>query len=277
MTNKEFAPAKVNLALHITGQRGDGYHFLDSLVVFAGVGDTLSVQDSDVLSLQIDGAFGEGLHAEKDNLVLRVARLMDISKAALWLEKDLPIASGIGGGSADAAAALRLLSRHFGQALPSEKDTLTLGADVPVCLRGTPVRMRGIGDILEHVPSLPPCFMVLVNPGVGVSTPAIFKSLTRRNNASMEMTDQFSTFAELIIWLRGQRNDMQAAAISIAPEIADVLVALEGVQGCALSRMSGSGATCFGLFETKEAAAQAEQHLREQHPDWWVQHAPVLS
>ena len=247
----EPAPAKLNLALHVTGRRADGYHLLDSLVCFADIGDRVTLTPGP-LSLTIDGPFAAGLAAEADNLCLRAARLAG-GQAALHLHKTLPVASGIGGGSADAAAVLRGLAR-MGHPLPERAERL--GADVPVCLMGLPARMQGIGERLTPLPALPPLHLVLVNPGLAVPTPAIFAQLDRRDGAPLPPIPAFLDAPALIGWLQGMRNDLQPPAIALAPVIAEVLQALDA-QGAQLARMSGSGATCFGLFPDAPRAAAA--------------------
>ena len=273
----EHAPAKVNLYLHLRGRRADGYHLLDSLAVFPAVGDRLTVSVGQGLSLRIDGPFGDGLSVEPDNLVLRAARALAQahgleSDAALRLEKHLPLASGIGGGSSDAAAALRLLSRLWGVAIPDGL-ALSLGADVPVCLTAPDPRlMAGIGEQLSPAPPMPDFWMVLVNPGVTVATGAVFAAVESRENPPGPLPPPLAGFDALTGWLSRQRNDLQPAATSICPAIAEVLAALGGAP---LARMSGSGATCFALHAREaDAEAQAER-LRRSRPDWWVVAAPV--
>lgn len=275
MPTDGFAPAKVNLALHVTGRRGDGYHLLDSLVVFAGVGDTVAAVRSDRLTLAIDGPQAARLPATDDNLVLRAARLMQVT-ASLTLTKVLPVAAGIGGGSADAAAALRVLAGLAGRSLPAADAVLALGADVPVCLAGRPARMQGVGQVLAPLPPLPPAWLVLANPGVAVPTPAVFAALDRRDNPPMDpVPRRMPDAAALAAHLATQRNDLQAAAVAIAPVIAETLAALADRPGCLLARMSGSGATCFGLFPREAEAANAAAHLARRCPDWWVAAAPM--
>jgi 4-diphosphocytidyl-2-C-methyl-D-erythritol kinase len=266
----EAAPAKVNLCLHVTGRRDDGYHLLDSLVVFApGAADRIIARPGP-LSLSIDGPFGAGLQADGDNLVLRAAGLMG-QGAALHLHKALPLASGIGGGSADAAATLRAVARLTGMPLPPAQDVLRLGADVPVCLAGRPARMRGIGEVLDPVGAVP-VHMVLVNPGVAVPTPAVFRALASRANPPLPHIPAFADAGAVLDWLTHTRNDLEPAAITVAPAIADVLTALRGA-GAALARMSGSGATCFGLWPDAEGAGRGAAMLARRHPGWWVQAA----
>jgi 4-diphosphocytidyl-2-C-methyl-D-erythritol kinase len=276
----DFAPAKVNLTLRVTGRRPDGYHLLDSLVVFAGVGDRLTVAPGEELSLAITGPFGAGLAAEPDNLVLRAARGLAaaagvVPRGAITLEKTLPVASGIGGGSADAAAALRLLAAFWGVSLPAgalAALALGLGADVPVCLARRPVRMAGIGEALTPVPALPPLGMVLVNPGVACATAAIFRARAAAGLGfsapdAVPPAGRFATPESLAAALGESGNDLEAPAITVAPAIAAVLAALRAQPGCLLARMSGSGATCFGLFPDAALASRAARVLPE--AGWW--------
>ncbi|WP_347312186.1 4-(cytidine 5'-diphospho)-2-C-methyl-D-erythritol kinase [Defluviimonas sp. SAOS-178_SWC] len=272
------APAKLNLALHVTGQRPDGYHLLDSFVVFADLGDRIRVEAAKALTLRITGPEAAGLSAGDDNLVRRAARAFGAGRgAAIALEKNLPVASGIGGGSADAAAALKALAQLWDVALPGDAAVLALGADVPVCLAGRPARMSGIGEALAPVPPLPDGLaVVLVNPRVSVATPAVFRALVRKDNAAMEaLPDRFADLGALADWLARQRNDLEPAAIATAPVIAKVLDKIAAT-GPVLTRMSGSGATSFGLFDTLGAATTAAARLAEEHPAWWVRAARVL-
>lgn len=275
MTATELARAKVNLALHVTGRRADGYHLLDSIVVFPDLGDRLEAEPAPGLSLSIDGPFGRDLDAGPANLVMRAASLFGPGQgAALRLTKSLPVASGIGGGSADAAAALRLLARLWGRPLPSASDVLGIGADLPVCLVGESCRMQGIGEALTPL-ALPPFAIVLVNPGVPVPTGAVFAGLASRDNPGMGDLPRCPDAATLFDWLARQRNDLEAPAVAIAPEIGRTLSALAALPACRLARMSGSGATCFGLFPTLPAALAAADALRVAEPEWWVAAAPV--
>ena len=273
----EFAPAKVNLALHVTGQRPDGYHLLDSLVVFAGIGDRVSVTSSDVLSLEVVGSDIDDVPRDGRNLILKAARLFDENRgASIVLEKNLPTASGIGGGSSDAAAALRALSDLWKLPLPGPKDVLRLGADLPVCMKPQPQRMQGIGEILHPVPGLPQMHMVLVNPRVGVATPSVFGRMDTKIHPPLEDIPAGLDTAGFVSWLAQQRNDLQAPAIAGLPVIQDVLDAISVTANCHLARMSGSGATCFGLYETTAQAVLAEASVRKAHPDWWVSSGPIL-
>jgi 4-diphosphocytidyl-2-C-methyl-D-erythritol kinase len=269
-----FAPAKVNLALHVTGRRDDGYHLLDSLVVFAAIGDQISASQSDTLSMTVSGPNADGVPTDASNLMMKAARLLDpVRAAALHLDKALPAASGIGGGSSDAAATLRALAKLWGVTEPAPQATLPLGADLPVCMAAAPTRMQGIGDVLTPVADLPPLHLVLVNPRMGVSTPDVFKRLKLRDNPGLDPIPE-SGFLD---WLTAQRNDLEAPAIEALPQIADGLSALRTTKGCLLARMSGSGATCFGLYETSAEAQVAATAFTAMHPHWWVGAGEVLS
>lgn len=266
------APAKINLSLHVTGQREDGYHLLDSLVAFTELGDEVLVQHSDTLSLNIIGPFSDGLTIGEDNLVLRAARAFGVDQGAkITLTKNLPVASGIGGGSADAAATLRALSRLWNVPLPPPNAIVSLGADVPVCMSADLSRMEGIGDEITRLGALPTLDIVLVNPGVAVPTATVFDGLESKSNAplSSPLPDPANTAAWLA-WLTDQRNDLEPPACAAFPVIKTVLEQLRARHGCTIARMSGSGATCFALFENAKAAQAAQDAIHADHPDWWV-------
>ncbi|MDG4649008.1 4-(cytidine 5'-diphospho)-2-C-methyl-D-erythritol kinase [Roseibacterium sp. SDUM158017] len=271
-----FAPAKVNLALHVTGRRDDGYHLLDSLVVFAGTGDWLDIAPAPELRFSVSGPRARGVPADASNLVWRAADAFRSGRgAAILLDKHLPHAGGIGGGSADAGAAMRGLAVLWGMPAPSLADQLAIGADIPVCLASRPARMRGIGEVLDPVPPMPGLWLVLVNPGVEVPTGPVFKALPAVDNAPMPVP-AWTDAEGLIGWLRDTRNDLEDAACSLVPQVSDVLEALSRGGGCRLARMSGSGGTCFGLFTGEAEAREAAARLRGERPDWWVAAAPVL-
>jgi 4-diphosphocytidyl-2-C-methyl-D-erythritol kinase len=273
----ELAPAKVNLALHVTGRRPDGYHLLDSLVAFPAIGDRVEAEPAAGLSLTLDGPFARDLGTGPDNLVLRAAQMIRPAGqgAAIRLVKSLPVASGIGGGSSDAAAALRLLARLWKVPLPPAEQLARLGADVPVCLRTMPQRMQGIGERLTPV-ELPPFWIVLANPGFPVATAAVFAGLARRDNTPLpDLPDRFASPEALFAWLGRSRNDLEVPAIALQPSIARVLAALAAQTGCRLARMSGSGATCFGAFAGETMAVAAASALRRGEPGWWVTAAAV--
>ncbi|GEO85072.1 MULTISPECIES: 4-(cytidine 5'-diphospho)-2-C-methyl-D-erythritol kinase [Alphaproteobacteria] len=285
-TTSEAAPAKINLALHITGQRADGYHLLDSIVAFASHGDLLTFSPADRDGFGLAGRFGASLSAEAggkdDNLVLKARDLLRAALAAdghvmepvaIELEKNLPVASGIGGGSADAAATLRGLLRFWRASLPPETLSaiaLKLGADVPMCLESRPLRARAIGERIDMLGSIPRFALVLANPLKSVSTPDIFRRLAKRDNPPIGTLPTSCDIAAWIAFLSGLRNDLEAPARAIVPEIASVSTALREA-GSQLVRMSGSGATCFGIFSDREQAEKAALELESRHPDWYVQ------
>ena len=278
----EAAPAKINLYLHLTGRRDDGYHLLDSLVAFAEIGDVLRAEPAETLSLRVAGPFAGGLAAEPDNLILRAARALATEVgvppgAHLVLEKHLPVASGIGGGSADAAAALRLLCRLWG--LSPDRAVLArlagkLGADVPACLFGRTCRMGGIGEQLEPAPTLPESGIALVNPGIAVATADVFRMRRGTWSSRAALPAGWADSAAMAADLGQLRNDLEPAAVTLRPVIADVLAALAAAPGCMLARMSGSGATCFGLFPDREMAGRAVSEMRE--TGWWCWSGSLL-
>ena len=272
------AAAKINLYLHVTGRRGDGYHTLDSLVAFAGIGDGIEARPAADLSLAVEGPFAAGLSAGDDNLVLRAARALQAAVgteqgARLILQKRLPTASGIGGGSADAAATLRALMRLWNarpDAAVLDAIALKLGADVPVCLGGVAAFMGGIGENLSPAPILPAASVVLVNPGQPVSTPEVFGRRQGAFSAPARFSETPRDAAHLAQLLKARRNDLEAPARALCPAIGEVLAALDRCPGVLLARMSGSGATCFGLFAEVGAATEAAFALMRANPRWWV-------
>ena len=278
------APAKVNLYLHVTGRRADGYHLLDSLVAFAAVHDTIVAEKADALTLAVTGPFAGALSAEPDNLVLRAARVLANAagvrpSAALHLVKRLPVASGIGGGSADAAATLLAASELWGLARDSEslaKIGLALGADVPVCLAGKAAQVGGIGEKIDPAPALPGAPLVLVNPLLPLSTPSVFKVRSGPFSQPAPLGDAPRDARDLAEALAARRNDLTPAARGLVPEIADVLAALEAQLGCLLARMSGSGATCFALFAHAGEARGAAAAIRAAKPGWWVEASELV-
>lgn len=288
-TFSALARAKINLFLHVLDRRADGYHTLDSLVAFAETGDRVSAEPSTMLSLSMEGPFAISLDSGGDNLVLRAALALqdwavaagqDAPGAALHLDKRLPLASGIGGGSADAAAALEVLRQLWGLSIGTDelaRVALSLGADVPVCIESRTRMMRGIGEVLEEAPALPPAWLLLVNPMRQVSTAAVFSALDlSARPAPPAMPDGFATAADLGAWLGAEtRNDLEAPARRIAPEIDAVLGALGACDGVRLARMSGSGATCFALFDERAAALAAQDRLQPLHRDWWIEAAAL--
>jgi 4-diphosphocytidyl-2-C-methyl-D-erythritol kinase len=279
----EHAPAKVNLTLRVLSRRADGYHELDSLVVFADRGDRLTFTPGGALSLAVSGATAAQAGADADNLVLKAARALatripSVSLGAFDLEKSLPVAAGLGGGSSDAAAALRLIMRANGLApdAPHLYDAArATGADVPVCLNPRPRLMRGIGERLSEPLALPQLPAVLVNPGVALATKLVFAGWKASANPAppldLAAVAASSSRDQLLKILHTQPNDLEAPAISLQPVIADVLTVLRGFAGCDLARMSGSGATCLGLFASATEADAAAKILRAKYPNWWAQ------
>jgi 4-diphosphocytidyl-2-C-methyl-D-erythritol kinase len=282
------APAKINLTLHILGRRAEGYHELESLVVFSGAGDTLSLTPAPSLSLDMAGPTAPAAGAGDDNLVLRAARNLaerveNLSLGAFRLEKRLPVAAGIGGGSSDAAAALRLLA-HANSLAPDDPRLLdaarATGSDVPVCLAGRARMMRGAGESLGPLIGLPLLPAVLINPGVPVETRPVFARLglqpgEKAAGARHPEIPSGGSAADLLALLEKGRNDLEDPACLQAPVIVDVLAVLRAARGCRLARMSGSGATCFAIFATPRAAAKAARAIRRQHPEWWVKTAAL--
>jgi 4-diphosphocytidyl-2-C-methyl-D-erythritol kinase len=281
-----FAAAKINLFLHVGDKRADGFHALESLVVFADVGDALTFAASDALKLKIDGPFGSGLAAEGDNLVLRAARALAAhvgckAAAAITLTKNLPVASGIGGGSADAAAALRGLNELWGLGLSGDALRAiaeTLGSDVPVCVDSASAWMEGRGERVTPADGVAGAALVLVNPGVAVPTGPVFAGLkTRRGVGTVPHDVPMGDAEALVAFLKGTSNDLQAPALVIAPVIGEVLGELSRMPGAILWRMSGSGATCFALFEDDGAAQMAAIALARSHAGWWVKAGTIIS
>lgn len=281
------APAKINLALHITRRREDGYHDLESLIVFADIGDELVAEAAEADSLNISGPFADGLGTGPSNLVLRAVsafreRWPSYAPPGLKLHliKNLPVASGIGGGSADAAAALRIMAQVAAQPVPvSDLVDLAagLGADVPACLLSRPLLARGVGEILSPLSEFPQLHITLVNPRVPVATADVFRRLRAHDNYPLPaLPEPLTRPAQLGLWLSETRNDLQPPAVKLVPEIGMIIEELAEAPGCMLSRMSGSGATVFGLFAAEGPAHDAASQLRRAHPDYWVGTAPVL-
>ncbi len=275
----ETAPAKINLALHVTGRRDDGYHLLESLAVFTRFGDRLQAVLAEEDALEVSGRYACDVPLDDSNLILSardaLREAVGASNAlpvAISLEKNLPVASGIGGGSSDAAATLRLLARTWGLDIGRAELArigLMLGADVPMCLAAQPLLARGIGEDVATLPAFPSLGLVLVNPGVAVSTPDVFGALRKRDNESLPPLPERFDFHGMRNWLEITRNDLEGAAREIRPAVDAALRALKKADA-GFARMSGSGATCFGLFETGNVAKRAAAAIRARHPDWFV-------
>jgi 4-diphosphocytidyl-2-C-methyl-D-erythritol kinase len=274
------APAKINLFLHVGDKRADGFHALQSLVAFTETGDELQFAAGEGVSLAIDGPFGAGLSAGADNLIVKAARALGSERGArVTLTKNLPVASGIGGGSADCATTLRGLNSLWGlgrDVAALQKIGASLGSDVPVCITCRPQWMEGRGEILTELPPLPELPIVLVNPGVGVPTGKVFAALTTLRGVGLPLPPKFSGAADLIAYLKDTSNDLEAPARIIAPVIGEVLDFIAG-EGALLARMSGSGATCFGLFANADTAARAAAAIRAAHSSWWAMVSRLLS
>jgi len=278
----EDAPAKVNLTLRVLGRRADGFHEIESLVAFAGIGDRLSLAPGGDLALTVRGPSAAAAGATADNLVLKAARALadrvpTVGAGSFDLEKRLPVAAGLGGGSADAAAALRLLARA--NKLAADDPLLyaaarATGADVPVCLDPRTRLMRGIGEILSSPLKLPPLQGVVVNPGVALSTRAVFARWKPPAApvvpADLTVLTAMTRRDQLVRFLLSQANDLESAAIALAPAVADVLLTLNSQPRCELARMSGSGATCFAVFASAAAAIKAAEAIHAEYPNWWV-------
>jgi 4-diphosphocytidyl-2-C-methyl-D-erythritol kinase len=283
-TIKARAPAKVNLTLHVTGQRGDGYHLLDSLVVFADIADQLTAAPAPDLTLTVAGPFARGVPVDHTNLMMRAAQTLRAATgvtagAALTLEKNLPHAAGIGSGSSDAAATIAMLAKLWGVAPLSAAaaEILALGADVPVCMHApNPVRMSGIGEVLTAVPTLPAFALVLLRPPVDVPTGAVFDGLATKNGTPMSPLPDLPDFEGFVRWLGAQRNDLQPPAQALAPQITATIAALQVLPEVAFAGMSGSGATCFAVVRDLNAAARISGQMQTAHPDWWIAAARVL-
>ena len=274
------APAKVNLTLRVIGRRADGYHDIESLVTFAELGDRLALTPGSELAVTVVGPGAGHTGADSENLVLKAARalaasIVDLRLGAFSLEKNIPVAAGLGGGSADAAAGLRLLARANNLAAHDPRlheAARATGADVPVCLDPRPRLMRGIGDILSEPLPLPRLCALLVNPGIALPTKLVFsgwKADRSQPTPSATMNEMPDT-QHLLDWLAREANDLEPPALALAPAIADVLSALRENAGSRLARMSGSGATCFALFLSAAEAAAAARRLRAQFPQWWI-------
>ncbi|MBL0319928.1 MAG: 4-(cytidine 5'-diphospho)-2-C-methyl-D-erythritol kinase [Alphaproteobacteria bacterium] len=284
-----FSPAKINLFLHITGRLANGYHTLETMAGFCSIGDSLHFKDAPIFSVHIQGPCAkELLNTPHDDLSITKAAtlLANLTKhplaATVSLDKQLPVASGIGGGSTNAATTFLGLNQVWGTDIPlkeMEKLGLTIGADVPMCIYQKPVLVKGMGDIIEPLGDVPPLYIILANPTFPVPTPLIYNAFKDQNYPfSSPLSDAIPTQAdELLTWLSLQRNDLQATACHLYPEIDSVISALSQLPGCRISRMSGSGATCFGLFADERQAHQGAADLKLNYPKWWVKSGVVTS
>jgi len=279
---RELAPAKINLYLHITGKRSDGYHLLDSLVAFADVHDKVEVTPCNTVTLAVEGDYASKV-PPADNTVLKAALALQkqykvAAGAALVLHKNIPVGAGMGGGSADAAATLRLLSR-FWRIQPTPKDlhtiALSIGADVPACLRSGSLYMSSIGEVIEPGPVLSGLTLLLINQGKALLTSKVFAEYKGSFSSAPRKPHMFSSPSECIDFLQKTKNDLQAPASKLVPEIKDTLNALGTEKECLLSRMTGSGATCFGIFTDSQIAEKVAEKLNKAHPAWWIKTAAI--
>jgi 4-diphosphocytidyl-2-C-methyl-D-erythritol kinase len=274
-TVTETAPAKINLYLHVLGRRPDGYHRLDSLVAFADIADAVSVSPAPALSLDVTGPFAAALGEPRGNLVWRAAealaaRIGGARGAAITLTKTLPVSSGIGGGSSDAAAALRALAKLWQTPADLREVALPLGADVPVCLVPRASWLGGVGEEVAPAPPLPEVAVVLANPGVALPTAGVFERRAGAFSPAARFDAPPQDAVALAALLAARRNDLTDAAVALVPEIGDVLRSLAAAPGTLLARMSGSGATCFALFAQRSHADAAAQMVAQEHPRWWA-------
>jgi 4-diphosphocytidyl-2-C-methyl-D-erythritol kinase len=283
-TFRLLAPAKLNLFLHITGRRDDGYHTLQSLMIFVDVGDEMEFAPHDSLFIDTDGPFAGDMPEPHDNLVYKAAQLLaadyrETVRGRITISKRLPVASGIAGGSSDAATALAGLARLWG--LPEERGRLEkiaqkLGADVPACLARKPVWAEGIGEKMTYLPEMPPLHFVLANPMKATPTPEVFRRFRAKFSPVIQFSGRRKTAPEWIADMKIYRNDLLDAALEVTPEIRQVLEAIAATPGCHFSRLTGSGATCFGVYDNDTAAMAAVNKIKQAYPRWWVAPAKLL-
>ena len=270
------APAKINLYFHITGRQADGYHLVDSLVGFTTLGDELTIRAGEPLDIVSDGPFAEGMPPPYKNLVYQAAQLLADNagaqaRAHVTITKNLPVAAGIGGGSTDAAAAMKAMAALWGipdGAVDLYEMGLSLGSDLPVCLKAQTTYVGGIGETLDDAPALPKSGILLVNPGVALVTASVFQARRGGFNPPDRFDESPKNAAALAALLADRGNDLTDAAIRLCPVIRNVLAALEAAPGCHLARMTGSGATCFGIFDDLAAAEAAAPAVAQD--GWWV-------
>ena len=280
---EEKASAKVNLCLQIVGQKSNGFHLLDSIVGFTEFGDHLSFKKSDELELTMKGAFSDQIPVDKSNLILKAAELLRTinnikTGAHITLTKNLPPSAGLGGGSSDAAATIRGLSRMWGTDLPEIHDLMKIGSDLPVCINQKTQHMKGFGEVLNVVNTFPNLPILLVNPLKKVSTQTVFRKLENKKNSPLSKYEKlFQTKKDWINWLLLQRNDLMEPAVSVEPVISEVLQFISNQISVEKVSMSGSGATCFGVFENKHDCDLAMKQVRQERPDWWSVSTEIIS
>ncbi len=274
----EFAPAKVNLSLHLVGQKSNGYHLLDSIVSFVNIGDKISIEPGKFGDLKLAGPFANDLPVSNHNLVLKAARLFNnIKLCQLTLEKNIPVTSGIGGGSADAAATVRLFSKLYNEpALPIEK-LISLGSDVPVCMQKGIVRMKGVGEEIINLSPAPKVGILLVNPRKALSTAEVFNAVKEKNNSGLNLQGSIEkSLNSWFDWINSMRNDLTSSAIDLIPEIRFILDKLITCDGARVVRMSGSGATCFALFEDFDLLQDAKLKIIKECPSFWCEAGELI-
>ena len=278
ITFEEKGCAKINLALHVTGVKEDGYHILDSIVIFADIFDRLSFKKGRENALTLTGEFSKSLNVET-NSVIRALNLFEnvlTDRFSINLEKNLPLGAGLGGGSADAAAVIRFITNYCTHPIPSPEAISKIGADVPVCVLNLASRVGGIGEIVRPIDvSGFNLWIVLVNPRIFVATGSIFEEVIEKHNEPLEPFTNFRNTDQFIEYLKRQRNDLQSIAVNKWPEIKEVLDTVEKTQDVLLSRMSGSGSTCFGLYRTEDIAKRAARYLNQKSNKWWVKFSKV--
>jgi len=277
MKLKGTAPAKVNLALHVLGRLANGYHEISSLVVFTTLGDTLTIAPSGPQGLTVRGPFADCVPHDESNLACRALRSLGCDdKLAVTLDKHLPVEAGLGGGSSNAATAMRMAAGILDLDLPAPAATVTLGSDIPVCLFGMPALVGGVGERISPVLTIPNFFLVLVNPMLPLATRDVYHAVTTPANRALDMPSTGISQAAFIVWLQEQTNDLEAAAATLEPRIHDVITTIHETSGCLLARMSGSGTTCFGLYANRADAACAARSIATAHTDWWVRDTQLL-
>lgn len=277
---KGTAHAKLNLTLHVTGKLPNGYHELDSLVVFTEFGDNLALEPANEFLLVTNGPFSKALPPVSENIILSALRQFEGkgTSVKVFLEKSIPVSAGLGGGSTNASEALRLAANYLGYPLTFDSQQLVaIGSDLPVCLVGKPSIVKGLGEnltILDRFFKFP---VLLVNPNKPVSTREVYRQLTKVDNPPLTPFPDKGNQQDVIAWLKEQRNDLESTAILLCPEIKSILSKLREQEGCLLARMSGSGGTCFGIFQTMEQVTKAEGKIKHHQPEWWIQPTRILS
>ena len=272
----QLAKAKVNLALHVVSRRKNGFHELDSLVCFPNFGDKIICRKNSVPNLSISGNFKRNV-PKVNNIIIKTLRKIPLANRnmSVHLEKNIPVSAGLGGGSADSAAVIRAYKNLWGEVLIAERDTFTLGADVPVCIDSSFQRMKGIGENVKKLKSTLSFYLLLVNSGDPISTKEVFLNLKFSNNPKLENLTSFRNMKDLVLYLKRQRNDLETAAFSINSNLEETKAYIGAQKGCKLARLSGSGGTIFGIFDNKIEAFEAYQKVKQENFFWWACCSPV--